>query len=118
MSLPLGNRNIDIAYFLVENYDHSPDAVHLFYIDTGQSFSSIMGSSEPQVCTTCHTKAGSGKTPHAVKSPRTEILAELNVLFRAPFTQPAMILSFFSCELASLAAPRLALNGATIAISQ
>ena len=118
MPLPLGNRNIDIAYFLVENYDHSPDAVHLFYIDTGQSFSSIRGGQEAQVCTSCHTKAGSGKTPHAVKSPRTEILAELNVLVRAPLTQPAMIPSFFICELASLAAPRLALNGAAIALSQ
>ena len=118
MTLPLGNRNINIAFFLVENYDHSPDAVHLFDVDTGQSFSSIMGSSEPQVCTSCHTKAGSGKTPHAVKSPRTEILDELSVLFRATLTQPAMILSFFSCELASLAAPRLALNGAAIALSQ
>lgn len=37
MPLPLGNRNIIIAPTLVENYDHLPNAVHLFCIHTGLS---------------------------------------------------------------------------------
>ena len=37
MPLPLGNRNIIIAPTIVENYDHLPNAVHLFCIYTGLS---------------------------------------------------------------------------------
>ena len=31
-------------FYPVDNYDHFPEAVHLFYIDAGQNFSSTMGS--------------------------------------------------------------------------
>ena len=43
MPLPLANRNVNIALLSVTKYDHFSDAVHLFYIDTGQSVSSNIG---------------------------------------------------------------------------
>ena len=44
----------------------------------------LWAAKEAKVCTNCRTRTGPGKTPRAIKRPRTEMLAELNALIRAP----------------------------------